>query len=261
MGVCAGVHALGIDSLFVGPVAVGGGTVETSHGRLPVPAPATALLLADVPIFGGPVDSELTTPTGAALLKSLAGWLRPDATALDRPRRLRRRDARHRHAERLPAHRRSARRPRRRDDATELVALLETNIDHLPAEELAFAAEELLGEGALDVWQTPIVMKKGRSAVMLSVLASPSDRETRSPSASSRSPARSGCAGSCSSARSPSGRAASSRRPWGPARVKVGAGRVRPEHDDVARIARDNGLPYRVVAAEIERLATEPTAE
>ena len=46
--------------------------------------------------------------------------------------------------------------------------------------------------------------------------------------------------------------------PWGPARVKVGAGRFRPEHDDVARMARDNGLPYRVVAAEIERLATEP---
>ena len=61
--------------------------------------------------------------------------------------------------------------------ALEPVALLETNIDHLPAEELAFAAEELLGAGALDVWQTPIVMKKGRSAVMLSVLAPASEAD------------------------------------------------------------------------------------
>ncbi len=70
VGACAGLHALGITSLLATPVAVGSGTVETSHGTLPVPAPATALLLreASVPIVTGPAAGELTTPTGAALL-------------------------------------------------------------------------------------------------------------------------------------------------------------------------------------------------
>ncbi len=227
---------------------------------LPVPAPATAMLLADVPTFGGPVMSELTTPTGAALLHGLAvgfGPMPPMVTdhvgfgagtrdiGLPNICQLTVGDS----SEATGS-----------ADPLEPVALLETNIDHLPAEELAFAAEELLGEGALDVWQTPIVMKKGRSAVMLSVLA-PAGAADALRRAHHRADGHArACAASCWSARSRSARASVVDSPWGPARVKVGAGRIRPEHDDVARIAREHGLPYRVVAAEIERLARKDTA-
>ena len=259
VGVCFGVNALGIDLLMAGPVAVGGGTVETSHGVLPVPAPATAMLLADVPTFGGPVMSELTTPTGAALLHGLAvgfGPMPPMVTdhvgfgagtrdiGLPNICQLTVGDS----SEATGS-----------ADLLEPVALLETNIDHLPAEELAFAAEELLGEGALDVWQTPIVMKKGRSAVMLSVLAPAGAADHFAERIIALT-------GSLGVRRELLGRTVAQREsevvesPWGPARVKVGAGRVRPEHDDVARIAREHGLPYRVVAAEIERIAREDAA-
>ena len=252
VGVCAGMHAVGIDRLTVSPVATGWGTIETSHGLLPVPAPATAALLIGIPIVPGPAETELTTPTGAALVRVLASGFGPMP------------------AMRSTAHGYGA---GTRDIATpnvcrltigepledaagalERVALLETNIDHLSAEQLAFAAEELLGEGALDVWQTPIVMKKGRSAVMLSVLVPEPDGDTFAAHVIELT-------GSLGVRREMLERTIAGREsrtvesPWGPARVKVGAGRVRPEHDDVARIARDHGLPYRAVAEEIERIA------
>ena len=258
VGVCAGVHALGLTELTASPIATGSGTVATSHGILPVPAPATATLLLGIPTVAGPVDTELTTPTGAALVRVLVTSFGP-APAM-----------------RATAHGYGA---GTRDIGTpnvcrltlgeplgalteplERVVLLETNIDHLPAEELAFAAEELLGEGALDVWQTPIVMKKGRSAVMLSVLAP----ETAADAFARRIIELTGSLGVRRellerTVASREGRTIDS--PWGSARVKVGAGRIRPEHDDVARIAREHNLPYRVVAAELERLASELLAE
>ena len=251
VGVCLGMHALGIDQLAASPVAVGGGTVATDHGLLPVPAPATAALLASMPTLGGPVDRELTTPTGAALLKGLGAAFgpMPAMTAAYVGLGAGTRDiglpnvCQLTVGEPLVA------------DGTARVALLETNIDHLPAEELAFAAEELLGEGALDVWQTPIVMKKGRSAVMLSVLAPEQDADTFSRRVIELT-------GSLGVRRELLERTVAEREsrsvetPWGPARVKIGGGRVRPEHDDVARIARENALPYRAVAAEIERIAS-----
>jgi len=141
----------------------------------------------------------------------------------------------------------------------ESVVVLETNIDHLSAEELAFAAEELMAAGALDVWQTPIVMKKGRSAVMLSVLAHPADADTLAEHTIELT-------GSLGVRRQTIERSCVAREvlevatPWGPARVKRGAGRLRPEHDDVARIARERGLPYAAVAREIARLAETPDA-
>ena len=255
VGVCAGVHALGISALTVSTVAVGSGTVSTSHGMLPVPAPATARLLEGVPTFPGPHASELTTPTGAALVRTLAGGYGPAPAMVVRASgygagtrdigapnvcRLLLGDA-------LPVG---------TSPEPESVALIETNIDHLPAEELAYAAETLLAEGALDVWQTPIVMKKGRSAVMLSVLVPASDASAFSERAIALT-------GSLGVRRELLERTVAAREsrlvetPWGPARVKIGAGRVRPEHDDVARIASEHGLPYRAVAEEIARLADE----
>jgi len=270
VGVCAGMHALGIDRLIASAVSVGSGTVETSHGTLAVPAPATATLLVGIPILGGPATGELTTPTGAALLCALADEYGPiPALTVERigtgagtrdigcPNvcRLSLGTSAESTAP-IAAPTAPGATAGTADPATgltqESVTVLETNIDHLSAEELAFAAEELLADGALDVWQTPIVMKKGRLAVTLSVL-------TYEPSATAtvvRMMALTGTLGVRVSllhrliARRESVTAAT---PWGPARAKVGSGRVRPEHGDVVRIARETGQAYDEVAREIRR--------
>ena len=264
VGVCAGVHALGIaGELTAGTVAVGSGTADTAHGILPVPAPATAALLAGIPIVAGPATGELTTPPGATLVAELAGsfGVMPSMT----PELLGygggTRDLGMPNICRItigePAMAQAQ--PDAPDAPLEPVVLLETNIDHIPAEELAFAAEELLGDGALDVWQTPIVMKKGRSAIMLSVLSDPSLADALAARIIELT-------GSLGVRRSTLERSCAPRdvrdvaTPWGQARVKVGGGRVRPEHDDVARIAREHGLPYAAVSREIVRLAQTPDA-
>jgi len=258
VGVCAGAHALGLTSLTVGPVAVGGGTVQTSHGPLPIPAPATALLLAGVPVIGGPVEGELTTPTGAALLGTLASGygFAPPMTIEWTGHGAGTRDIGVPNLCQLVIGQRSAVPSKQ---PSEPVMLLETNIDHLPPEELAFAAEELLAAGALDVWQTPIVMKKGRAAILLSVLASVESADALV----ERTIALTGSLGvrlqqverSCAPRE-----AREVPTPWGLVRLKVGAGRLRPEHDDVARIARAYSLPYSAVVRETVRLAEEPDA-
>lgn len=257
VGVCAGIHALGIDTLFASPIATGSGTVATSHGILPVPAPATATLLIGIPTVPGPAETELTTPTGAALVRVLARGFgpAPSMRATAHGYGAGTQDIRTPNVCRLTL----GEPPAAAAEPAGHVILLETNIDHLPAEELAFVAEELLGDGALDVWQTPIVMKKGRSAVMLSVLAPEDDADAFAQRIIALT-------GSLGVRRELLERTVAGREsrivdsPWGAARVKVGAGRVRPEHDDVARIAREHGLPYRVVAAELTRLAQDDAA-
>jgi len=263
MGVSVALDALGIDELICTPPALGSGTVETSHGTLPVPAPATAEILArgGVPTTPGTVPGELTTPTGAALVAANAtGYgplqpMRPRVIGYGAGTRT------------LPGIANVARliigepleealtRTLAEPPAGELerVVLLETNLDHLSPEAVAFAAEELLTAGALDVWQTPIAMKKGRSAVVLSLLAHPADAEPLA----ARLHALTGTLG----VRRELVRSVVAREvrdvltPWGVVRVKVGAGRVRPEHDDVARIAREHSLAYDEVSREVERLA------
>ena len=245
VGVCSGVHALGIDSVFASTISLGWGTVTTAHGVLPVPAPATATLLLGIPTEPGPAQAELTTPTGAALVRVLASGFgpMPAMTPAASGYGAGTYDIGTPNVCRLILGEPGA-------DSTQRVVLLETNIDHLPAEQIAFAAEELLGAGALDVWQTPIVMKKGRAAVMLSVLATAGDSAAFAERIIELT-------GSLGVRHEVLARTIADRKsclidtPWGPAHVKVGAGRVRAEHDDVVRIAREHRLPYRAVARSI----------
>jgi len=172
LGIAMGLDSLGIEHLAASPVAVGTGTVTTDHGELPVPAPAAAALLQGMPIVPGPAGGELTTPTGAAALRAFAS----EFGAVP-PMVLRRvgtgcgtRDLGLPNVCRLLLGDPIVSTPE-----SDEVVLLESNIDHLTPEELASAAERLREAGALDVWQTPIVMKKGRSATLLSALARPDD--------------------------------------------------------------------------------------
>ncbi|HEY3317624.1 MAG TPA: nickel pincer cofactor biosynthesis protein LarC [Coriobacteriia bacterium] len=271
VGVADGLAALEVDELVVSPVATGFGTVETEHGTLPVPAPATAELLVGVPAFTGGIEGELTTPTGAALVSAFATGFGPMPIAtpvatgygagsheLPVPN-----IARVTLAERAqdvaepslqPAPEEAQSRVR-----TEVVAVLETNLDSLTPEHLAFACERLLEEGALDVWRTPVVMKKGRAGVVLSVMVEPERTERFSALVMELT-------GTLGVRRMLLDRDVAPRfiatvdTRYGPVRVKVttlgGERRVRPEHDDVAAIARREALPYdevaRTVTAEAE---------
>ncbi|MDR3052448.1 MAG: nickel pincer cofactor biosynthesis protein LarC [Coriobacteriales bacterium] len=172
------LEALAPTALYTTPLALGFGSFVCAHGQMPVPAPATARLIEGLPVYAGAHGGELTTPTGAALARAfVTNWeplppIVPAATGYGAGSR----DL----AGAANVLRIIAGEPttlaglKARDAYTiEGCTLLSTNIDHLSPEALAFACEELLAAGALDVWQEPITMKKGRLAVRLCTLVSP----------------------------------------------------------------------------------------
>ena len=171
VGACAGLEHLALECLVVSPVAVGGGHVGTQHGRLPVPAPAVAELLRGIPSYGGPVDLELCTPTGAALLvANVTGTGRqPPMTTTAIGLGAGGHDpAGHTNALRLLV---GVSTSSANDQGPEQgPLLLETNVDDLDPRLWPAAIAALLAAGASDAWLTPILMKKGRPAHTLSVL-------------------------------------------------------------------------------------------
>ena len=166
VGSVAGIHQLGIEHIYVSPLALGSGYVNCRHGRLPVPAPATAQLVRGWPVMPGTVEGELLTPTGAALLTTLA---QPGAapaftnTALGCGAGGRDRDE-------LPNILRLFVGETQDPILSDFVWVLETNIDDMPAELGGYLFERLLEAGALDVYATPVLMKKGRQGMLITVL-------------------------------------------------------------------------------------------
>ena len=177
VGVCAALEALDIDEVWCSPIAVGHGSVRSAHGVIPNPAPATIALLteADAPTVGLDTTLEVSTPTGAALMTTLASGFgaMPTMTTAAVGYGAGTADT----AERanvvqvVVGHRTDI--DALRDDGT-LVALLEANVDDVTGEVLAHAVSRLLDAGAHDAWITPVVMKKGRPAHTVSVLCDPS---------------------------------------------------------------------------------------
>lgn len=165
VGAAAGLDALGIEHLYASPVPIGHGWVETNHGLLPVPAPATLALLASVhaPVQPAPGAGELVTPTGAALLATWATFAQPPMRLLRVATGAGQRQLDWPNVARLWLGEPSM--------GGSLI-LLETNIDDMNPELYAAVTRRLLEAGALDVWLTAIQMKKGRPGVLLSVLAS-----------------------------------------------------------------------------------------
>jgi len=177
VGACAGLELLGIDELWCGPVALGSGTVQCAHGLLPVPAPATAELMRGLPVRVSPVEAELTTPTGAALVAALATRFGPlPSMTIEKIGY----GAGAREQQALPNVLRVflgtlAEQGAESDSSatTDTVLEIRSNLDDVSAEVLGYLAERLLALGALDVFFTPIQMKKGRPATLLTVLAEP----------------------------------------------------------------------------------------
>jgi len=178
VGVCAALESLDIDEVWCSPIAVGHGSVRSAHGVIPNPAPATVALLAgaNAPSQGIDTTLEVSTPTGAALMATLAttfGAMPPmSATAVgygagtaDTPERANVvQVVVGRHGDHLDG--------AAGDDGTP-VALLEANVDDVTGEVLAHTIERLIEAGAHDAWVTPIVMKKGRPAHTVSALCDP----------------------------------------------------------------------------------------
>lgn len=172
VAVCFLMHEIGAEQVVSSPVHVGSGYVKCMHGILPVPAPATALILEGIPTYGGAIEGELCTPTGAALLKHFVTRFgdRPGmvTTAIgygmgkkDFPRancvRAFLGDTGERHEE--------------------MIVKLECNLDDMTGEAVGFAMEQLFEAGARDVYWQHIGMKKNRPGILLSVIAMPEDAD------------------------------------------------------------------------------------
>ncbi len=176
IGVLLSLEHLGVKEVYASSVNLGGGRVQSSHGMLPVPAPATAELLKGIPVYSSTEEAELTTPTGAALLRALVisfGPLPP--VVIDRigygagTRELSGQPNILRAFLGTPADSRPS------EGEEELLTVLETNIDDMNPQVYEYLMERLLAAGALDVYFTPVVMKKSRPGVLITVLSRDED--------------------------------------------------------------------------------------
>ena len=251
--VCLLMYELAPEKVVASPVHVGGGTVHCAHGILPAPAPATALLLKGIPTVGGPVESELCTPTGAALLRHFVKEYGPQpAMSVDRIGY----GCGRKEFQQANCVRAVLGASYEETGAAEHHLLsLECNLDDMTPEALGFAMEELLTAGAMDVYTTAIGMKKSRPGVLLTCICREEQRgemvrlmfrhtttlgirETAHPR-----------------------RYALERReetmetPYGPVRVKKsfgwGTGNAKAEYEDLAEIARRTGRPLKEISREI----------
>jgi uncharacterized protein (TIGR00299 family) protein len=259
VGAAAAIEHLAPERLTCGPVNVGSGRVSTDHGELPVPAPATAELLQGIPIYGGP-GGELTTPTGAVLLAELVDAFveLPPLVLETTGYGLGRRD--------LPMQPNALRllrgRPSRpiagaSDGAYAAgpgapeVAVVECEVDDLPGEGFGYLMERLLAAGALDVYFTPLVMKKSRPGTLVSMLCRRPQLEELAAILLVESGSL-GCRYHLAARFEAERDSLEVETAFGKVRIKRGrlAGRIlaaAPEYEDCRRLALAAGIPWREV--------------
>jgi uncharacterized protein (TIGR00299 family) protein len=258
VGFVAGLELLEIPKLYASSVPLGSGTVDIAHGRIPVPVPATLALLADVgaPTRAHPAETEIVTPTAAALLAELATFERPAMRVRAVGYGFGQKEFPWANAVRAWI---GEQEPREAEH--DHVVLIECNLDDTTGEVLGYALERLFETGALDVWFTPIQMKKHRPGVMLSILARPEQVDELAQIVLQET----STLGVRTSSRM--GRMVARREvrqvetPWGPVSVKEKwlAGErsaVSPEYEECARIARTHGVPLSHVYEAVVRAAS-----
>lgn len=238
VGVCLLMHLLAPDAVYASNVHVGCGQVRCAHGILPVPAPATALLLSGVPIYGGAIQGELCTPTGAALLTHFVtkfGEL-PAMRLLKSGYGMGTKD--------FPAANCVRAMLGEMDAPTEEILELSCNLDDCTGEAIGFAMERLLDAGALDVYWTSVGMKKNRPGILLTCMCRPLDRE-KMVELLFRHTTTLGVRESAFRRYTLSRESKTIQTPDGDIRVKVSTGygvaREKPEFEDLAKIARKTG--------------------
>lgn len=248
VGACYGLELLQVGEIYCSAINVGSGTVETEHGTLPVPAPATAELLVNKPVFAKGPQMELTTPTGAAILAALAkGFGAMPAMAMERTGF----GAGTRDFPMQANVLRAVIGERTGAAESTTVMVIEANIDDSTPQVLGYAMDRLFAAGALDVTIQPLLMKKNRQGSLLSVLARPEEQEklakivleetttlgVRMYAAERRVQARS---------------EVTVETPYGKVRMKVTAQGASPEYDDCRALAAEKGVPLKKVLAEAQ---------
>jgi pyridinium-3,5-bisthiocarboxylic acid mononucleotide nickel chelatase len=263
-GAAIGLDLLGVKRFTSGPVATGSGMVKCAHGMMPVPAPGTAELLKGVPLRPCSIKAELTTPTGAAILASVVDeWVDAPALTIERighgagrrelveqPNILRLFVGTAAQTHGAPAVGLGGLQQDR-------VWVLETNLDDLPAEVIGYCYDRLFEAGALDVFTTPIFMKKNRPGVLVSVLA-PEEKMPALEEILFRETTTLGIRRYPVERHKLNRKAVTVSTPWGPVKGKLGwlDGRppvFSPEYEDCARIAQERGVALREVYASAER--------
>lgn len=258
--VCAavGAEALGVDEIVCSPLNVGGGTVKCAHGIFPVPAPATLELLKGAPSYSSGIEAELVTPTGAAIVSTLATRyvnfppMKVEKSAYGagsrdfpgRPNVLR-----------IVVGEASGAMAAKTN--LETICVLEANLDDLNPQVFGYVMDRLLEEGALDVFGIPVQMKKNRPGTLLTLLCKPEDAdkliellftETTTLGVRRRDESRQTLARRWESVRTE----------WGEVRIKIASmnGTVTnyaPEYEDCRRIAAQHHVPLKTVMQEATR--------
>jgi len=249
VGACLALDLLKIEALYCSPINVGSGTVNTEHGVLPVPAPATALLLRDRPIYSRGPAMELTTPTGAAFVAALAS----DFGAMP-PMRIRSigygagdRDFKEQsNVTRAIVGEASG------AAETTTVSVIEANIDDASPQVIAWAMERMLAEGALDAVVIPAQMKKGRPGVVLQIVAAPERREALA-ALLFRETTTLGVRFYSAERRVQAREWVEVQTPHGAVRIKTTADGFAPEYEDARRVATESGVPLKQILAEASR--------
>jgi uncharacterized protein (TIGR00299 family) protein len=256
-GSAIALDLLGVDSFSSGPVATGSGMVKCAHGMMPVPAPGTAELLKGVPLRHSSLQAELTTPTGAAILTSIVRqWIEQPAMTIE-------------HIGHGAGRRDLAEQPNVLrvfvgqaagpviSAQADQVWVLETNLDDVPAEIIGYCYEQLLAAGALDVYVTPVYMKKNRPGALLSVLA-PEEAIGTVETILFRETTTLGIRRYAVQRHKLQRRPCTVNTPWGPVQGKLGwlEGQppvFSPEYEDCARVARQHRVALREVYARAQR--------
>jgi hypothetical protein len=261
--VCAavGTETLGVDQIVCSPLNVGGGTVKCAHGTFPVPAPATVELLKEAPVYSSAIHAELVTPTGAAIVTTLATRFGqfPEMKIKKSGYGAGSRD--------FPGYANVVRlivgeaaSDLTGKTASDQVTVLEANLDDLNPQVFGYVMDRLLEQGALDVFGMPVQMKKNRPGTLLTVLCKPEDAtqltqliftETTTLGVRRREEVRQTLARRWEHVKTQ----------WGEVRIKIASmnGTVTnyaPEYEDCRRIAVEHHVPLKAVMQEAARLYT-----
>lgn len=259
--VCAavGAEALKVDEIICSPLNVGGGTVKCAHGTFPVPAPATVELLCGAPVYSSGVQAELVTPTGAAIVKTLA------TRFVSFPQMKIEKSGYGAGSRDFPGHPNVARLTIGETASTsasahtgsETLSVLEANLDDLNPQVFGYVLDRLLEEGALDAFAMPVQMKKNRPGTLLTVLCKPEDAarytelifaETSTLGVRRRDETRQVLARRWESVATP----------WGEVRIKIASmngtiSNFAPEYEDCRRIAAEHRVALKTVMQEAGR--------
>jgi len=257
VGVAIGLDLLDVERFTCGSVTTGTGMVKCAHGMMPIPTPGTAELLKGAPLRSADIKAELTTPTGAAILATVVQqWTDSPSMTIDRIGH----GAGQRDLLEQPNILRLFVGNAKPQAATDTAWVLETNLDDVPGEVVGYCSERLFAAGALDVYTTPIAMKKNRPGVILSVLAPAANLEALE-EIIFRETMTFGIRRYAVERHKLHRKEAVVQTQWGAVRGKLGwlEGRppvFAPEYEDCARIAREQNVPLHEVMDTARRSYT-----